>query len=396
MKEYYRVWAEIDLDAIVTNIKKTRELIPANTGIMAIIKADGYGHGAVPIAKVLDDFVDAYGVAILEEGIELRRAGITKPILILGITPPLLFAQMIQYDIMPTVCSKEMAWQISEEAIRQNKTANIHIKVDTGMGRIGFFCTRESVSEIKELSQFNGIVIHGLFTHFTKADSKDKSYFKQQFAAYNQFCKWLEEEELSIPIRHAANSAAIIDLPEAHLDMVRSGISTYGIYPSEEVKKENLLLKPAMSLFSSLTYIKTVPKGTKIGYGSTYETKRETIVATIPVGYADGYKRALSNCGRVLIHGISCPVIGRVCMDQFMVDVTNVKEVKVGERVTLLGTDGAETIYVEELANLSHSFSYEFVCNISKRVPRVYYYKGKKAGTLDFYNCMEQTFQLKI
>lgn len=395
MKEYYRVWAEIDLDAICFNLKETRKRIKPGTKIMAVIKADGYGHGAVPIAKVLDSIVDAYGVAILEEGIELRRAGITKPILVLGYTQPELYSLMIEYNIMTTVFQFDMAQRMSQEAIRQGKIAKIHIKLDTGMSRIGFYPTIESREEIKKIKRLPGIEIDGLFTHFAKADEANKEFTKIQFERYMNFIKQLEQDEIDIPVKHVSNSAGIIDIPDVNLNMVRSGISTYGLYPSEEVEKRNLKLKPAMSIRAKISYVKEVEAGIGISYGSTFVTQRKTKVATIPVGYGDGYPRALSNQARVLIHGKSASILGRICMDQFMIDVTEIEDVSMGDIVTLVGEDGTERIQVEELSQIAYSFPYEFVCDVGKRIPRVYYYKQQKVGTLDFYNCIESTYDLE-
>lgn len=394
MKEYYRVQADIDLDAICNNIKRTREIIKPETKIMAIIKADGYGHGAVPIARALDTLVDAYGIAILEEGMELRKSGVTKPILILGATPRQLFPTLIEYDIIQTIFDYETACVLSEEACRQNKKASIHIKLDTGMSRIGFALNEASISDIKKIAALQGIEINGCFTHFARADETDKAFTHIQLKRYLDFVEQLESEGIQIPVKHVSNSAGIMELPEANLNMVRSGISTYGLYPSEEVDKNRLLLEPAMSIKSCITHVKELEKNIGISYGSTFVTSRKTKVATIPVGYGDGYPRALSSKGRVLIHGQSAPILGRVCMDQFMVDVTDVKDVKVGDSVTLVGTDGAECITVEELSGLAYSFNYEFVCDVGKRIPRVFYYQGKKVGTWDCYDCLDVTFDL--
>ena len=385
MKEYYRVQAEIDLDAICRNIQNTKKIIKPGTKVMAIVKADGYGHGAVPVAKALSSLVDAYGVAIVEEGVELRENGITKPILVLGCTPPGLIPQLLAYDIIPATADYEFAELLSKEAQKQNKTARLHIKLDTGMSRIGFSLTEESVAAIKKISKLPGIEIHGCFSHFSKADETDKSYAKKQLEGFLWMLGRLEEEGITIPVKHISNSAGIMDLPEANLDMVRSGISTYGLYPSEEVKKEKLPLEPAMSVHSWITFVKEVPAGTLIGYGGTYITKKPARVATVPVGYGDGYPRALSNQGRILIQGKTCPIIGRVCMDQFMVDVSHIPEAQKGDEVTLIGKDGDQFISMEEIGDLSGRFSYEFACDIGKRVPRVYMKNGKEWGELTFF-----------
>lgn len=396
MKDYYRVQADINLDAICDNIRRTRERVRAGTRIMGIIKADGYGHGAVPVARVLNPLVDAFGIAIPEEGIELRSFDITKPILLLGYTPALQYGDLIEYDIMPAVFTLPMAEEMSNIAVKKGKVLKIHIKVDTGMSRIGFRPCDKSIEEIKKISSLPGIVIDGCFTHFSKADETDKTFTITQLNAFLNFVTALEAEGVAIPVKHISNSAGIIDLPEANLDMVRSGISTYGLYPSDEIAKENLSLTPAMSIKAYISYVKEVEAGVPVSYGGTFITKEPTRIATIPAGYGDGYPRTLSNKGRVLIHGQSAPIIGRVCMDQFMVDVTGIEGVKAGDTATLLGNDGEEHISVEELAELAGTFHYEFVCDMGKRVPRVYYYHGRKAGTCDYYSCGHDTYELEL
>ena len=396
MNEYYRVEARINLDAICNNIDEVRRNINDNTKIMAVIKADGYGHGAVALATALKDKVDAYGIAIIEEGIELRLAGFEKPILILGFTPHQQYEDLLKYDISQTVFQYDMAKKLSDIAVSLGKKAKIHIKVDTGMTRIGFKDTDESIQIIKEISMLPNLIIEGLFTHFACADESDKTSVRKQLSRFLLFADKLEKEGIHIPVKHVSNSASIIDLPEANLDMVRSGIVTYGMYPSDEVNKNSLMLQPALTLKSNVVYVKEVEAGTGISYNSTYITDHDSVIATIPVGYADGYPRQLSSKGRVLIHGKSAPIVGRVCMDQFMVDVTNIPDVIEGDMVTLIGQDGDESISIEEVANLVGSFNYELVCDIGKRVPRVYYKEGKKVGTADYYNCLHQVLELLI
>ncbi|MCI5500653.1 MAG: alanine racemase [Lachnospiraceae bacterium] len=385
MKEYYRVQANINLDAIHDNVKAAKSLTKKGTKLMAIIKADAYGHGAVRVAETLDDIADAYGVAILEEGIELRQAGVTKPILILGYTPAPLYEAMINYDITTAVFKYDMAKEISDTAVKLGKKAQIHIKLDTGMSRIGFKQDDESLETIIKISKLPGIEITGCFTHFARMDEKDKTKAKEQFKRYMDFTKRIEDAGIKIPVKHVSNSAGIIEMPEVNLDMVRDGISVYGMYPSEEVNKKRLPLTPAMEIISYISFIKTLEKGVEIGYGGTFTTTRETKVATIPVGYADGYPRSLSNKGCILINGQRAPIIGRICMDQFMVDITDIKDVHENDKVTLIGHDGDGYISIEEMADLSGSFNYEFVCDIGKRVPKVYYRNGKKIGTKDYY-----------
>ena len=394
--EYYRVHADVNLDSIYKNIEETRKIVDSNAKIMVIIKADGYGHGAIPIAKVLDPIVDAYGIAIIEEGIELRESGITKPLLILGVTPAPLYGKLVEYEIMPAIFSYESAKLLAREAKKQNKTAKIHIAIDTGMSRVGLPINKESIDVIQKIKELDGIEINGCLTHFATADEKDRAFTMEQIKRYQSFVAELEKKGIHIPVKHISNSAGIMEYPEAHLDMVRSGISTYGLYPSEEVDKAKLVLSPAMEIKSYVTYVKTLEPGVGISYGQTFVTERKTRVATIPVGYADGYPRALSNQGYVLIRGKKAAILGRVCMDQFMVDVTDIPSVVEGDIVTLVGKDGDASISVEELAIMSHSFNYEFVCDIGKRVPRVYYYRGEKIGTCDFYHCSEVTYNISF
>lgn len=382
--KYYNVQAEVDLDAIYHNIIEMRKHICPDTLLLAVIKADAYGHGAVAVAKALEDEVDYYAVAHLEEAEELRRYGIQTPILILGTCVPEEFEDLIRHQITINIYRLEDAQKLSETAQAMQQTAKVHIKLDTGMHRIGFPCNEQAVEDIKKIAALPGLELEGIFTHFAKADEKNKDAFEYQLNQFRYMLGVLESEGIRFPIRHAANSATIMEAGDLELDMVRSGISTYGLYPSEEVEKDTADLRPAMALRSRITHVKTLPAGEGIGYGWTYTTTRETKVATIPTGYADGYKRALSNQGRVLIHGMSAPIIGRVCMDQFMVDVTDVPNVKVGDMATLFGQDGNAWLPVEELANASASFNYEFVCGLTRRVPRIYTRHGKVVGVLDY------------
>lgn len=376
--KYYRASANINLDAICSNINNIRKLLHSETKLMVILKADGYGHGAVPIAKALSDMdVDCFGIAILEEGIELRKAGIDKPLLVLGYTPIGQYNKLVEYDITQTIFQYSAAKELSEEALKQGKTAKVHIKIDTGMTRIGFFDNTSSVEEIKKISELKGIDIEGIFSHFACADEEDKASANKQLERFLEFTRALEAEGIKIPVKHMSNSAGIIDIPEAQLDMVRSGIATYGLYPSGEVNQKLLGLMPAMEIKSHVSYVKEVESGVGVSYGSTYVTEKKTKIATIPVGYGDGYPRQLSSKGRVLIHGKSAPIIGRVCMDQFMVDVTDIPEVNQGDAATLIGRDGEEFISVEEVADMSYSFNYEFICNVGKRIPRIYYRNNK-------------------
>lgn len=377
MNKYYRIQADIDLSAIRKNIETMRSRIPAGKKLLAVIKANAYGHGSIEVANALEDLADYYGVACIDEAVELRLAGITKPILILGVTDASLFPDIVKYDITQTIFSLEQAKALSEEAGRQGKMGKLHIKIDTGMNRIGFACVKESVPEIAAISKLPNLNVEGIFTHYYKADAKDKSLAYAQLERYTQMVTWLEEAGVTFAIRHISNSAGIMEMPNDTYDMVRSGISTYGLYPSDEMDTDLNVLYPAMELRSHVTYVKKVPAGQTIGYGGTYTTPEERTIATVGVGYADGYPRALSNQGRMLVHGQYAPIVGRVCMDQTMIDVTDIPDVQVGDEVVLAGIQGANRIPVEELADMSASFNYEFVCDVNRRVPRIYHRDGK-------------------
>lgn len=372
MNEYYRVCAQIDLSAVRKNIESIRTAVNPNCKLMVVLKADGYGHGAVPIAKRIDDLADAYGMAIIEEAIELREAGIKKPILILGYTASHLYDKLIQYDITQTIFQYETAYELNEAAKRAGKTVKIHIKIDTGMSRIGFAATEESIEEIVKISKLSNLYMEGIFTHFAKADEIDKEVTCLQFGRFIEIIEKLNQRGVTFAIRHASNTAAIIDLPEYNLDMVRCGIGTYGMYPSMDVQKNRVILTPAMELKTHISYVKELPKGVGISYNGTYVTEHAMRVATIPVGYGDGYPRLLSSKGRVLIHGKSAPILGRICMDQFMVDVSDIPEAKQNDDVTLMGRDGYECIPTEEIAGFAGTLNYEIVCEVGKRIPRVY------------------------
>ncbi len=380
LEKYSRVYAAVDLDAILYNMEQMKENLPPNAKITAVIKTNGYGHGAVPIAENLEglDYVFGYAVATAEEALALRQAGMKKPILILGYVFPYCYEDLAREEIRPAVFRRDMAEQLSGIACKTGKPLKIHIKVDTGMTRVGIFPDDDGLFFVEEVSKLPGIEIEGIFTHFARADESDKTSAIEQYQKFTGFLKRIEQElGLSIPIKHCANSAAIIELPEMALDMVRAGITLYGLYPSAEVSRSLVPLRPALSLYSHVVYVKTVPAGTPVSYGGTYVTKRKTRIATIPVGYGDGYPRGLSGKGRVLIKGKSAPVCGRVCMDQFMVDVTDIPGVEEGDLVTLIGKDGGERITMEELGGLSGRFNYELACDLGGRIPRVYLKNGK-------------------
>lgn len=380
MEKNNRVKAVISLDAVEQNFREMRKNIAEDTKMIAVVKADAYGHGAVPIAHLIEDYdyIWGFAAATAEEAVHLRQAGITKPILILGIVFDEYFPELVQYDIRPAVCEYDEAKKLSDEAVLQNKTVHIHIALDTGMTRIGYADIPESVEEIKKIAELPNLEIEGMFTHFARADEYDRSPAMVQLERYQDFSKRVEEAGVDIPLHHCSNSAGIIRVPEANLSIVRAGITIYGIYPSSEVERDIVKLAPVMELKSHITYVKDVPAGAAISYGGTYVADKKRRVATIPVGYADGYPRQLSNKGWVLIHGKKAPILGRVCMDQFMADVTEIDNVKKGDEVTLLGRDGDEFISIEEMGDLCGRFSYEFACDISPRVPRVYIKDGKE------------------
>lgn len=371
-KNYNRTYAEVDLSAIRHNITEARKSIKENTKIMAVVKADAYGHGAVKVAHALKDLVEAYGVAMIEEALELRQSGINKMILILGYTGEEWFPDLVKNQISQTIYTWEMAERLNQEAEKLGQKAAIHIKLDTGMGRIGFTPTEENIEVVKQIASLPWLELQGIFTHFARADEQTDLPIREPFRKYQSFVGKLEEEGVHIPIHHVSNSASILHFPEGNLDMVRSGITTYGLYPSAEVPGDAMTLKPAMQWKSVISYVKEMPAGTGISYGGTYTCQQPMRVATVPVGYADGMKRDLSNKGRVLVRGVYAKILGRVCMDQFMIDVTHIPEVSIGDEVTIFGRDGENEIPVEEIADLSHSFNYEFVCSITGRVPRKY------------------------
>lgn len=375
MKHFDRIWAEIDLDAAVFNMESMRTRIPSTTKMIGVIKANGYGHGSIEIARELEklDYVYGYAVATSEEGIVLRRANIKKPIIILGYSFPSSYEDIILNDIQPTVFQSEDAKELSDIAQKHHKNVCIHVKVDTGMSRIGVIPNQNGIMVVKEIISHPNIIAEGIYTHFATADCADKTKADIQLGIFNEFTKKLKNEGVMFNYYHTSNSAGIIEMKESHLDLVRAGITLYGLWPSDEVKKDIISLKPVMSLKSKIAFIKKLPVGKEISYGGTFVTYRETNVATVPVGYADGYPRNLSGKGYVLINGKKAPILGRICMDQCMIDVTDIENVKAGDIVTLIGNDGDLTISLEDVAELSNGFNYELACNIGMRVPRVYY-----------------------
>ncbi len=394
MRPYSRVYATVNLDAVASNMKSMRENLPASTLIMGSVKADGYGHGSVPIAKTIDPYVFGYAVATIDEGIILRRHGINKTILILGVTHESRYEDLLRYDIRTAMFQYEKAKKLSDLALKQGKKAVVHLALDTGMSRIGMKADREHAKEAAAIAALEGIEVEGLFTHFARADETDKSAYEEQYRRYKEFLGYLKELGVKIPIRHCSNSAGIVESLESnHMDMVRAGIAIYGMYPSDEVDHNSVKLTPAMEIKSCITYIKEIEAGTAVSYGGTFVADHTMKVATIPVGYGDGYVRSLSGKGDVLIHGKRAAILGRICMDQFMVDVTDIPDVQEDDEVTLLGSDGAECITMEELAEKSGGFHYEMICDIGKRIPRVYLKDGKVVGTKDYFDDVFKGFE---
>ena len=384
MDNYQRVYAAVDLDAVLYNLEQIKQNIAPDTKIMGIIKADGYGHGAVRIGMELEqlDYVFGYGVATADEALRLHRSGLRKPILILGYSFPCCYDELIEKEIRQTVFRYDMLEELDSRAAVLGKKAKVHIKVDTGMSRIGIFPNDSGLSFVKKALSYKNIEVEGVFTHFARADEKDKESVNMQLGSISGFMRRIENElGYRIPVKHCSNSAGIIESKDANMDMVRAGIIIYGLWPSSEVKRDIVSLKPALALKSYIIYIKQVEKGVPVSYGGTYVTDKEMRIATIPVGYGDGYPRSLSNKGYVLIHGKQAPILGRVCMDQFMVCIDDIPEAKEGDEVTLIGQNGDARITLEELGELSGRFNYEFACNLGQRIPRIYIKNGEVMDT---------------
>lgn len=390
--KYYRVYAEINLDAIVKNVDNLMALTKENTGALAVVKADGYGHGDVAVAKAVAQKVTGYAVATLDEAVNLRENGVKKPILVLGYVDPYEFDILVSHEITATVFDVETAQLLADAARVQKKQAHCHIKVDTGMRRIGLEPDENGIAIVKQITALKELSADGIFTHFAASDETDKTSAEHQFKLFTDFTGRLEKEGIHFTYRHCANSAAVIDMPQVDLDMVRLGIAMYGMYPSDEVKKEKVELFPTLDLKSHITMVKEIPAGEKVSYGGTFTTTRTTKLATVSVGYGDGYPRALSSKGYVLVRGQKAPIVGRVCMDQMMVDVTDIENVTRADIVTLIGKDGDAEITVEEIAALAGTFNYEFVCDLGKRIPRSYYLNGEYIGTHD---CFRENWNLK-
>jgi alanine racemase len=379
------VWAEIDLNAIAHNIRELRRMTHPNAKLMGVVKANGYGHGAVQVAQcALQNGAELLGVARIEEGIQVRETGIEAPILIFGYTPPEMAPTLFASDLTPTVYTLAAAKALSEKAASLGKKIKIHLKVDTGMGRLGLVAHdlspkqtgsragADPVQEALSIASLASLEVEGIFTHFATADSADKSYADKQLDLFMDFLNRLRKAGLDPGVKHAANSAALIDMPQSHLDMVRPGIASYGLYPSDEVNKKKVGLKPAMALKTRIIQLKKVPAGFKISYGATYETQKPTTIATVPVGYADGLNRLLSSNGQMLVGGQRVPIVGRICMDLTMLDVGRIDHAQIGDEVVIFGQQGSESLTVDEMASSLNTINYEIVTGITARVPRIY------------------------
>lgn len=378
-EEYERIYAEVNLDAVRENVEQMYKNLRPGTGIMCVVKADGYGHGAVPIAAELEgmDCVAGFAVATAEEAIALRRKGIKKPVLILGYTFPYSYEKLIREEVRMTVFRYDSLLELSKAGRCTGKNARIHIKVDTGMSRIGITPDQEGLAFVKKALETPCIEVEGIFTHFARADETDKGPARKQLSVFEDFLRLVREETgKEIPIKHCSNSAGIVEMPEANMDLVRAGIILYGLWPSRQIRQDVVRLTPALSLRSRIVYVKEIEAGTPVSYGGTFVAPSRMRIATIPAGYADGYPRSLSGKGYVLLHGKKAPVLGRICMDQFMADVSDIPQASIGDEVTLIGTQGQEQITMETLGELSGRFNYELACDLGKRVPRIYTKNG--------------------
>ena len=367
-------YVNIDLDTIARNFEAVRQ--KTGTDVMAVVKADAYGHGAIQVARLLQDKCRFFGVSSMLEARELRQAGLQTPILILGHTPVAHFPMAVSENIRPTIFHYEDALALSEEAVKQGRIAPFHFAIDTGMSRIGFQATEESADLCVKIAKLPGLFAEGIFSHFAGADCEDLTKARLQARKFDAFVELLRQKGLTIPIRHMDNSAGLMNF-ENHYELVRSGIVTYGMYPSEHMDRTLLPIAPALQWRSRVTHVKTLEAGREISYGGTFVTTKSTVVATVPVGYADGYRRSLSGKFHVLIRGQKAPILGRICMDQMMVDVTDIPGVQPEDPVVLVGRDGDNEITMEEIAAAADSFNYEFVCGISRRVPRYYCSQGQ-------------------
>ena len=368
------LWIEIDTRALRENYRAIKNHVGADKKILALVKAEAYGHGALRVAKILEEEgVDYFGVAFLNEAIELREKGIKKPILILGWTPTEDFARALEYDFTLTIFDKDEAKLLNFMAEHKKRKITIHIKLDTGLSRLGFALHKQTLKDIAEIMEMENLCVEGIYSHFAKSDEKNKESSLLQLDRFNRFILDLKKlTEREVPLKHMANSGAIIDLPESHLDMVRPGIILYGGYPSDEVKKEKINLKPILELKARIARVEKQPRGTEVSYGGTYITERETVLATVPIGYEDGLNRALSNKGYILFRGVKLPIVGRVCMDQCVVDAGRCPDIRKGDLVTIIGSDDEGNLSADEIAGMLGTINYEVFCALSARIPRYY------------------------
>lgn len=389
IEKYQRVYAAVNLDAVWNNMEQMHRNLSPGTKIIGVLKTDAYGHGAVQIAQELEkmDYVSGYATATFEEAMILRHTGLIKPILVLGYTFPYCYEDMIKYDIRPTVFRQDSIEQLSACACRAGRPVRVHVKVETGMNRLGINPDESGLRFLERILRAEGIILEGIFTHFARADEADKTATIRQLNLMHDFVETAEQRTgYSIPVKHCSNSAGIVELPEANMDVVRAGITLYGLWPSEEVSRDIISLQPVLSLKSRIVSIKEVEEGTPVSYGGIYVTPHKMRIATIPVGYGDGYPRSLSGKGYVLIRGRKAPVLGRICMDQFMVGLENIPDAVEGDEVTLIGEEQGEKITMEELGDLSGRFNYELACDLGKRIPRVYLKGGRITATKDYYD----------
>ena len=378
LDEIRQVWAEINLDNLAYNIKQVKKHTKKDTLITAVIKANGYGHGSKKIARtLLENGADRIAVAILDEAIELRKENIQDSLMILGSTPQVQYEKLIEYNLIQTIYSYEDAKALSDKAVELDEIATIHVKIDSGMGRLGFLPNQRSIEDIVGIWKLPNLYLEGIYTHFASADEVDKSHTRGQFKKYMDLVNRLEENGVNIKIKHVSNSASIIDLPEYNLDMVRAGIILYGLYPSNDVNKDAIKLKPVMTLKTRISNLKTVDKGVGISYGQIFKTEKASKIATLPIGYADGYTRILTGKGQVFVNGQRAKVVGKICMDQCMIDVTHIENVNIGDEIVIFGYGKDEYPSVDEIAEKIGTINYEVVCMVGRRVPRLYMLNGE-------------------
>ena len=385
--ETNRTWAEVDLDALVHNVEQVRNIVGKKVDICAVVKADGYGHGVVAVTRtLLESGVNYLAVSMVDEALQLRKFGFNVPILVLNHTDINRVNEMIENDISQTIYSYQMAKAVSDEAVKLGKNVKVHLKIDTGMTRVGFMAGYSAVSEITEIAKLSNLIIEGAFSHFAVADENQDDYTEMQFEKYMTVCNELQRIGISIPIKHVANSASTMRFKHMHLDMVRPGIILYGLNPSIYCEELGVMdLKPVMQVKSRIVHIKTVPQDVSISYGRTYTTDKERVIATIPIGYADGYMRVLSNKASVLVNGQRAKVVGNICMDQCMIDITDLEgDINIGDEVVIIGSQRDEKITADELAQIAGTIGYEIVCSVGKRIPRFYKRGGEFVQVLNY------------